>query len=415
MADGGSSDGLTPAAVLALLTPVLAGLAALTATGSLGGIQRNSTTLFILALVFVVLAGGLWILGEFVSKERYTHARIPSLALGVSGAWVALGALVAYFVVHGTIARWATVGSMTALALALFGFALFSRGQLERTSPATTVRQSGRGRLVVRVSAQDFVRLVSLATAVAGVMLAFAAAVHAASADPRPSITASLSPDSPVVTGTVQAANLASDDEVIVYIDGIKDPFSAKPPGVRLTRATVGPDADGKVDVQVQARFQPGRFTHIILRAFTEHTDNSACSNGTKGLSVGERTAPGAACFILPLPPQPKRPGLTLGWSQGTQSLHVAVEATNAARRVALTILARRQKKTAPIYRSVVGPDENGHLKEDFDLRAPRGGQLVCAAAEFIRYGELAPVRKQCPSARAKPFGVATARIRLSS
>ena len=64
---------------------LIAGIGALTLTGALGRVQRNSGLAFAIGLAFVVLGAAIWVIGALISREA-TPARIKGRNIGLSPA-----------------------------------------------------------------------------------------------------------------------------------------------------------------------------------------------------------------------------------------------------------------------------------------------------------------------------------------
>lgn len=76
-----------------LIAPLVAAVGLLTATGTIGLVQRNEPVKLILGLLLVVLAGGLWFASAQVPKRKATWIlRVIALGASVAGFGLAVWA-----------------------------------------------------------------------------------------------------------------------------------------------------------------------------------------------------------------------------------------------------------------------------------------------------------------------------------
>lgn len=125
-----------------------------------------------------------------------------------------------------------------------------------------------------------------------------------AGVEPRPQISATLSPDQSQLKAQVSASHLKTDHRLAVKVDlaTVREGYSidavhpfAKNGSLPLERAYMGPDADGNVDQQLTLSIPPGgAYTNVVIKAYTGAT-NQSCRELAAGAD------PGTACTILAL------------------------------------------------------------------------------------------------------------------
>jgi len=140
----------------------------------------------------------------------------------------------------------------------------------------------------------------------AGFVLAIGLVFNNAGDEPRPAISATLSPDQSTLTAHVTASNLKTDHRLALKIDlaTVKQgetvdsvhPFM-KNGTLPLERTYVGPDSDGNIDQRVEMAIPSGGgYTNLVVKAYTSPT-NQSCRE-----PAGEDS--GTACTILYLDPE---------------------------------------------------------------------------------------------------------------
>lgn len=82
----GTSSDLSITSIALLVAPLVAALALLTATGTIGRIQRDHPGLFTLAIALVLLAGLIWVLVSLPKRKEGRGWWIPRIAAGVLAA-----------------------------------------------------------------------------------------------------------------------------------------------------------------------------------------------------------------------------------------------------------------------------------------------------------------------------------------
>ena len=146
----------------------------------------------------------------------------------------------------------------------------------------------------------------SICTA-AGFVLAIALVFNNAADEPRPAISATLSPDQSMLTAHVTATNLKTNHRLALKIDlaTVKAgetvdsvyPF-ARDGTLPLERTYIGPDSDGNVDQTIKMGVPTGgEYTNLVVKAYTSET-NQPCR-----VPAGD-TDSGTACTILYLDPE---------------------------------------------------------------------------------------------------------------
>jgi hypothetical protein len=147
-------------------------------------------------------------------------------------------------------------------------------------------------------------RIVAIVIAVGGFAIALIAAVATANDEPRPRITAKLSPDRGTLTATVSASNLETQDRLAIVVDGLRRNDSPVEAGEfttigRIYRAYVGPDNDGNVTESVETPLPAKLITDVGIKAFTG-TDSPACDDlSDKQVEANKHLGSGTACVII--------------------------------------------------------------------------------------------------------------------
>lgn len=141
----------------------------------------------------------------------------------------------------------------------------------------------------------------------AGFVLAISLVFNNAGDEPRPMISATLSPDQSKLTAHVTASNLKTNHRLALKVDlatvrpeetvDSVHPFLADGT-LPLERTYVGPDSDGNVDQRIEMVIPPGgEYTNLVIKAYTSQT-NQSCRE-----LAGESDS-GTACTILYLDPR---------------------------------------------------------------------------------------------------------------
>lgn len=146
----------------------------------------------------------------------------------------------------------------------------------------------------------------ALCTAI-GFVIALGLVFNNASEEPRPAISATLSPDHSMLTAHVTASNMKTNHRLVIKVDlatvGEKTTVDSMHPFEKygtlpLERTYIGPDPDGNVDQRVEIAIPSGgRFTNVVIKAYTGPT-NQSCREMAQSSAE-----PGTACSILYLDP----------------------------------------------------------------------------------------------------------------
>lgn len=140
----------------------------------------------------------------------------------------------------------------------------------------------------------------------AGFVIALGLVFNNAGDEPRPAISATLSPDQAKLTAHVTASNLKTDHRLALKVD-----LATVKPGLTvdavhpfmqdgtlpLERTYVGPDSDGNVDQTIEMAIPAGGgYTNLVVKAYTSQTNQSCREPAGKDS--------GTACTILFLDPE---------------------------------------------------------------------------------------------------------------
>ena len=283
-----------------------------------------------------------------------------ALGVGASGLITLIGGLTVTGSV-GRVLRNDPAQITWALVLVVLGAALLGAAGLPATGKPTEVVFS----------------ILGLELTLAGLIIAGVTAIGSGHEAERPAITAKLD-DSGHLTGSVVAGNLSSDSSFVAVVEGMDGPRS-KP--AELERTNIGPDGDGKVDLDLDVLVPAGRFQTVRVRGWSAAAD-------------GSDRAPGAV-LSLPLAPAPASPSVETQWL-GTKTdtdrlkVHVTAEnaraanGTQAARRVAVVVKRRRTGGYLRFYRGIFSPDGSGKLDTTFEVPIAAGAHRLCVGAAFV-------------------------------
>ncbi len=254
--------------------------------------------------------------------------------------------------------------------------------------------------------------LLGLILTLAGFIIATVLAIRSADHQQRPSITAALDESGRSVTGKVTVQTLPSNARVVTVVQGVTEGASGRVDRARdLERSDVGPNDDGKVDIEFATRLPAGRYDALRIAAWTvdakhaqqgKNTDDAdlACRLG-KGLPKAEdaATAAGKACVKLPLLPVPAIPGLQAHWtSTRAEEIEVQVTSNNASAPLSVAegggsrigIVVQRKAPDggyAGYYRAILRPDAEGKLDTKFKVPVAPGPRRICVAAVYLAPG----------------------------
>jgi hypothetical protein len=217
----------------------------------------------------------------------------------------------------------AILGLVAPLATALGALALTGTvGRIQRNAEVLTlaafilvVLASGlwAAGLLLKGGASTASRLVATLFAVAGTCLALVAAIVTAGRQPRPRIDASLNEAGSVLTATVTASSLKTEDRLAIVVDGLEAPPVGPNSTVGQTslyQAYVGPDQDGNVSQKVSLSVPANKFTNVGVKAFTGRISPSCDDLAEKKVQVKSQKESGTGCVVLSVSaamPQPTR------------------------------------------------------------------------------------------------------------
>jgi hypothetical protein len=254
--------------------------------------------------------------------------------------------------------------------------------------------------------------MVGLELTLAGFVIAAVLAVRAGEHHERPSITAALDESGRTVKGKVSLGTLESRSRVVTVIQGVVVRLDGKKRTRDLSRSDVGPNEEGKVDLDFTARLPAGRYDSVRVAAWTVGTDGSsasnadvACKDSGEPESDDTPSSAGRGCVELPLAPVPTSPALEANWvDTKTDLLSLHVTASNASgslskaegkgARVAVVAEPGVSGKGSPFYRAVLRPDPDGKLDMTFKVPVPPGPRRICVAAKYL--AKDAPLRISC-------------------
>jgi hypothetical protein len=304
--------------------------------------------------------------------------------------------------------------------------------------------------------------LAGLSVLLVGLLIGVVAAAKSAGRAERPVLTAELVDDGLHLKVNATAENRASDTRLVILVDGLvtEERVDPKTRKVRtrfdahnLEQIYVGPNGEGKFDVPVAVRIPAGRFDSVGIRSWTDTDPKSGnpedqerpCSRYPRQVSALELDEQsnrvqgvGTGCLILPLPPIPASPRLSLTWAgegKSSDRLVLGVATENAptrlngeractpvaprtscgpregqAVRVAVQVKGElrglgpakdakdRRAATRLLYRALLRPDGNGHLAFSAHLPIANKFRRVCAEAAFVRSGVGFISDTGCPS-----------------
>ena len=233
----------------------------------------------------------------------------------------------------------------------------------------------------------------------AGLLAGIYAVLQTRETVPRPTVAASLDANG-LLTGSVKAEGLKSDDVIAIQIDGLTRP----PPGELkpgwnaslISSAFLGPDLNGEIDAPISLLIPTGMYEAVGVRASTE--GEPKCDLPAPGV----RKEVGPGCRVLPLAPIPKRPALSLKWSgTGQKAVEVKAHSTNSPHDQVLVVavVTRPGPKAKYLARTSLEPGSGGVADVEWVLPVSSSAQTVCAEARFSDpLGGHAPV-VACPDA----------------
>jgi hypothetical protein len=217
-----------------------------------------------------------------------------------------------------TAALVAVLGLITPLAVALGALAVTGTvGRIQRNAEQKTevafilvVVASGLwlvGSLLNDRFFRALFRVIATLIAVIGTIFALVAAIATAERKPRPQIEASLNNTHTILTATVKAAGLKTEDRLAIEVDALTwvnrypRPRAATP---SLYESYVGPDKDGNVvqklsvAIPKRSRTAPKKtFTHVGMKAYTGESA-PGCDDFVKAV---KKKKAGSGCLILSL------------------------------------------------------------------------------------------------------------------
>ena len=171
-----------------------------------------------------------------------------------------------------------------------------------------------------------FGRLLAATAFAVGVIVGIWGMIHTQRDQPRPSVTATLKPDTPdtlELDATATAHNLAIGERLVTLIVGLKRDASGRVVTDKRYVAVSGPDASGNVDQTVSYAFPKNVYYAVGVSASTGHSDvcdyeqESAASGpqttGTTSTTpekpagpirsvIRQRDQPGCVVIVLPAP-----------------------------------------------------------------------------------------------------------------
>jgi hypothetical protein len=242
-----------------------------------------------------------------------------------------------------------------------------------------------------------------------GLLIGMVVSLRTADDAERPYVSAVIDESPRRVKGTVTAANLSSNTRVGLVVDGLVRRRQSGYESFRLQQVFIGPDAEGQVRFAIDAQFPPGRFDAIGVKSWTykgKKPEDPPCGDylalaENSGFPDAKRDD-GSGCIILPLPPIPSAPRLSLSWAAETKQVRIGVATDNApgrlfvaeqpcppglppcaAARIAVHVRTRRGRQR-DLYRAVLRPDATGHLRTAVEVPVPARARHICAQAEFI-------------------------------
>jgi hypothetical protein len=279
---------------------------------------------------------------------------LTALGVGAGGLFTLVSGL-AVTGSMGRVLRNAPTQITWAVVLVLLGAALLGAAGLPATGKPTEVVFS----------------IVGLEVTLAGLVIAALAAATSGHDVERPAIHAKLDESTHRLTGSVVAADLASDARLVAIVEGVGK--KATP----LERTEIGPDGDGKVDLDIDVRVPPGRFDSVRVRA------RSVASDGSR-LASGSVTLP-----LAPMAPSPSVQAHWAGTNADASRLAIQVTAADRAGRPVAVVVKRRLRtgRYLRFYRGVLMPDGDGSLDTQLEVPVVAGAHRVCVGAAFVHNG----------------------------
>jgi hypothetical protein len=246
--------------------------------------------------------------------------------------------------------------------------------------------------------------LLGLQLVVAGFIIAGVLAVRSGEHRERASITAALDDTLRNLKGKISLGTLPSDSRVVAIVESVIENANGDVVGTpqRLWRSYVGPDPDGKVDLDFVARLPAGRYDAVRIAAWSFDAEGA---NSDHVCTVRQEPAPDdtrsdMACVVLPLPPVPTAPTLEAQWTNTKAdelSIHVAAsnvgsslpaaEASGARVTVVVTGQVTRYRDRR-FYRAILRPDLDGALDTKFKVPVAPGPRRICVGAMYLAKGK---------------------------
>lgn len=135
-----------------------------------------------------------------------------------------------------------------------------------------------------------WVRIGACLAALIGFVVGLSAAISTADDEPRPQITASLSPDARTLKARVSASSMETEDRLNVVITVYTRYGPGKQPAEVVYSAYEGPDSDGNVDLPISTNLPRGSYTDVGIEAFTDLT-RRGCDDRSDGDEQERATA----------------------------------------------------------------------------------------------------------------------------
>lgn len=301
----------------------------------------------------------------------------------------------------GRIVRNDPVPLTVAVVLVLLGTALLVAAGLKSTSKFLGVVFS----------------IVGLNLTLGSFIIVGALAIRSGHHRERPSISAALDETGRNVKGTVNVATLDSSSRVVAVVQGVTENAAGDVQDAHVIgRSDVGPNDEGKVDLDLTTRLPAGRYDAVRIAAWTVDADKAQAAKASQGSDLAcqvkdepkpedTATTAGKGCVRLPIAPVSVGPSLQAQWVDTmTSQIAVEVSASNAAAplsgaegagsRVAVVVKRRKTgQRYYRFYRAILTPDADGTFKSKFKVPVAPGVRRICIAAMYLANDESPSVR----------------------
>lgn len=239
---------------------------------------------------------------------------------------------------------------------------------------------AGAKHRVVLVSAAHWLTIASLVVFIVALGLSLCAVLLTAGDHYEPSVTATVTEASGVMTldGEVKASGVRSDSHVVtvIYASNAKS-LIGSPFYIRSD----GPDTEGKVDVKLNTRLDAlniANAPNLTIKAW------QATESSQQEPDCGDKQK--ETCLFLPLPAS-GMPEIAVGsdgdvdkGAEVTVKVHADRVPTNQA--IGIEAIATVGQQQLHVYRAMIGPTVSGSVDEVLKFATSQGTSTVCVVAK---------------------------------